>query len=308
MQFNEYIRSCRNKLQLTQEQMVDELYSYDIDYFEGMNPSMLSRWEHGSIAPSLSRKTALLRYLQYKTNTAFPCVDEYSVAELEDLICQKGVEALIGRKKEYILNLPSVSMSVEDIRVFPLRNFERMEDLIAINEDIHKAFNHPYTQVTLEQFQEWSLHPSNFFVAAEYKNSFIGLFFILKLKPNVYRKIITFQMKKSEITSEHFSSPNEAGSILLLSFYALNNTTAAILFIRYYAYLIANQKQILEIGGITKSNEALKFAESMNLKTVDKVVLDDGTFIEARSQTPPEALASEHVIKMLFPKQNCEEE
>jgi len=288
--------------------MVDELYSYDIDYFEGMNPFMLSRWEHGVIAPSLSRKTALLRYLQYKTNTAFPCVTEYSVTDLENLICQKGVEALIGRKKEYILHFPSVSMSVENIQVYPLRNFQRMKDLIAINMDIHKAFNHSYTQVTFKQFQEWSLHPSNFFVAAEYKNSFIGLFFTLKLKPKIYEKIISFQMKKSEIETKHFSLPNEAGSILLLSFYALNNTTAVMLFVRYYAYLISNQKQILKIGGITKSNEALKFAKSMNLKTVNKIVLDDDTVIEARSQTLPEALASESVIKMLFPKQECEEE
>ncbi len=307
MQFNEYLKSCRNKLQLTQEQMVHELYSYDIDNFKGVSPSMLSRWEKGSITPPVPRKTALLRYLQHKTNNAFPCVDEYSVDALEDLICQRGVEALIGSKKEYILHLPSISMSVNNINIYPLRNFERMEDLIAINMDIHKAFNHPYTQVSLEQFQEWSLHPSNFFVAAEYKHSFTGLFFALKLKEDIFNKIIDFQMKKSEISIEHFAEPNETGSILLLSFYALNNTTAVMLFIRYYAYLIANQEKIVKIGGITKSGEAIKFAESMNLQKVGQLLVDDGTTIESFSQTLPEALASENVIKMLFPKQDCEE-
>ena len=71
-------------------------------------------------------------------------------------------------------------------------------------------------------------------------------------------------MKKNDITADDFASSDEEGSSLMLSFFAMNDKTATLLFIRYYAHLIANQKTIDEIGGITIQDEAKKIINNMN--------------------------------------------
>ncbi len=308
MHFNEYLKSCREHNQLTQEQLVHDLYSYDIENFEGLDTSTLSKWERNITKPKASKQVNILKYFQTKTGVALPCWDSYSIDETQDLICKAGMRNLIGKRKQLICNFPSEMMNVDDMKVYPVRNSERMDALIESNMHLHQSFNHELTQITRKQFKEWALHPDNLFLACEHKGSFLGLFFTARLKPEVFNEILDFKMKKSEITASDFASFDEMGSHLMLSFYAVNEKAATMLLIRYYAHLIANQKHIAEIGGVTINDEAKKIVSNMNLHYYTSKTTDDNVKIEAYRQTLANILASENAVKMLLVKQECPEE
>jgi hypothetical protein len=199
-------------------------------------------------------------------------------------------------------------MNVDDMKVYPVRHFERMDALLENNMHIQHSYIHKSIQISLEQFKEWALHPSNLFLACEYKDNFLGLFFTVRVKPEVFNKVMNFEMKKSEITSSDFASFDEMGSILMIGFFAMNEKAATMLFIRYYAHLIANQKMIEEIGGVTVNDEAKKIVSNMNLYHYNSKTTDDNVEIEAYRQTIFNVLASENTVKMLLSNQECPEE
>jgi len=308
LHFNEYLKSCREKSTLTQEKLVHDLYSYDIDNFEGLDTSTLSKWERNITKPKVIKQVSIIKYFQKHTGHALPYWDNYSIKEAEDLICKIGIHNHLGKSKQHVLNFPSEMISVDELHVYPLRSFERMDTLLDINMDLHKIANHEYTQISIEQFKEWSLHPSNLFLACEYKNTFLGLFFSIKLKPEVFNRLLNFEIKISDITLDDFASFDEMGSNYMLSFYALNQKCATMMFIRYYAHLIANQRHISEIGGLTVLDEVKKVLGNMNLDYHTSKMTDDSIEIQAYRQTLPNVLASDNFVKMIFSKEDCPEE
>jgi transcriptional regulator with XRE-family HTH domain len=308
MQFNEYLKLCRENNALTQEELVHNLYSYDIEHFEGLDTSTLSKWERSITKPKMAKQIRILNYFQESTGIALPYLNTHNIEEAESLICNVGMKNILGKNKTYILELPSGSMNIDEFHVYPIRNTERMNPLLDINMDVHKEINHIFTQITLEQFQSWALHPSNLFLVCEYKNTFLGLLFTIRLKPEIYHKLLNFEMKKSDIQEEDFASHDEMGCNFFLSFYALSQKSASILFVRYYAHLIANQSNIQEIGGITTMKDAEKIAHNMNLKYFSKKITDEHIEIRSFSQTLAHVLASENVLKMILSKQECPEE
>ncbi len=308
MHFNEYLKLCRESNALTQEQLVHDLYSYNIESFEGLDTNTLSKWERSITKPKLSKQVSVIKYFQEQTGAALPYWDSLSIEEAENLICKAGMYNLIGKRKKLILDFPSEMMHVDDLKVYPVRNFERMDVLVKINMDLHKAANHEYAQITIEQFKEWALHPSNLFMACEYKGGFLGLFFTIRLKQDIFDKLLNFEMKKSDITVDDFALFDEVGCNYMLSFYALNHKVSAMLFVRYYAHLIANQKSIAEIGVVTALDEVKKVVSNMNLEYHSSKITDDNVEIRAYRQTLPRLLASENAVKIILSTQECPEE
>jgi len=308
MQFNEYLKSCRENNALTQEELVHNLYSYDIEHFEGLDTSTLSKWERSVTKPKMAKQVRIVNYFQEFTGIALPYLPTNNLKEAEALICNIGIQNILGKNKTYILDLPSGAMNIDEFKVYPLRHSARMNSLLDINMDIHNEMNHIFTQVTLAQFQAWALHPSNLFLVCEYKNNFLGLLFVLRLKSETYHKLLNFEMKKSDISEDDFASHEEKGCDFFLSFYALNQKSASILFVRYYAHLIANQNNILEVGGISTIKDAEKIAHNMNLKYLSKKITDENIEIRSFTQTLAHVLASENVLKMILEKQKCPEE
>ncbi len=288
--------------------MVYDLHSYNIDSFESLDTNTLSKWERSITKPKTSKQASIIKYFQKKSGMALPCWDSYSTKDTESLICKAGMYNLIGKSKQLILNFPSEMMRVDDMKVYPIRNFERTDALIQIYMDQHKALNHKYTQISIEQVKEWSLHPNNLFLACQYKEWFLGLFFSIRLKQEVFDKLLNFEMKKSDITIDDFASFDEMGCNYMLSFYAMNQKVAAMLFIRYYAHLIANQKSISEIGVVTALDEVKKVVSNMNLHYHKSKITDDNVEIQAYKQTLSEVLASENFVKMILSKKECPEE
>ena len=308
MHFSEYLRSCRENNKLTQDELVHDLYEHNIEHFKGLDTNALSKWERGLTKPKTARQISIIKYFQNKTNSALPCWDHYSTEETEDLICKAGMHNMIGERKQLIGNFPSELMDVDDMKVYALRSFERMDALIESYMLLQHSYVNEFARLDREQLKAWSLHSSNLFLACEYKESFLGLFFTLRVKPEVFEKIVNFEMKKSEITEKDFASFDEMGSILMIGFFALNDKAATMLFIRYYASLISNQKNIAEIGGVTSNDEAKQIITNMNLHYHKHKVTDDNVKISSYRQTLAHVLASEYVVKMLLSPQSCPEE
>ena len=107
---------------------------------------------------------------------------------------------------------------------------------------------------------------------------------------------------------DDFASFDEMGCNYILSFYALNQKCANILFIRYYAHLIANQKSISQVGVITTMDDVKKVVSNMNLAYHASKITKDQIEIQSYSQTLSNVLASENVVKMILLKQTCPEE
>lgn len=300
MKFYKYLKACREYNHITQEELVNELYTYDEEIFESLDSVTLSRWERNTTKPQFPKQVSIIKYFQEKTDEPLPCWNHYSTEEVENLICNIGVQNLLGKTKQLVLNFPSEMMQVDDLKVYSVSDIEKVHSLFEINMDMHMATNDEYTQVSLEQFETWAMHPSNLFLVCEYKNRYIGLYFSMRVKKEVFNKLLNFEMKKSEITESDFALPNEVGSNFLLSFYALNHKVAMMLFVRYYAYLIANQNVIHEVGVATALDEVKKAVSNMKLDHYKNKVTDNSVSIEAYRQTLNKVLASEYVVKMIF--------
>ena len=72
MYFSEYLKSCRERSNLTQEQLVSNFYTHDIEMFESLDSSTLSKWERSIVKPNISRQVSILKYFQKITDTAYP--------------------------------------------------------------------------------------------------------------------------------------------------------------------------------------------------------------------------------------------
>ena len=308
MQFNQYLRSCREHSKLTQEELVHSLYSHNIDDFGGLDTTTLSKWERGVTKPKIRKQVSIIKYFQERTNIALPCWESYSVNETEELICKVGMKNLLGKSKELVLNFPDKMIAAGDLKVHQLRNSEMIDKIIDINIDLDKGFNHKFAELLPEHFKAWALHPSNSFFVCEYKDQFFGLLFTLRLKPASFEKIMRFKIREKDLTVDDLASFDETGSNYIISFFAMNEKAASMLFIRYYAHLIANQKVIEEVGVATMMEDAKKIIGSLNLKYYAGTMLSEEQELQTYRETLPRFLLSEKVIKMILSKQDCPEE
>ena len=308
MQFNEYLKSCREHSKLTQEELVHNLYSYNIDYFGGLDTTTLSKWERGITKPKISKQVDIIKYFQERTNIALPCWENYSADETEALICKVGMHNLLGKSKELVLNFPDKMIAVDDLKVRQLRNSEMINKAIDINIDLDKGFNHKFTELSAEHFKEWALHPSNSFYVCEYNNQFFGLLFTLRLKPDSFEQIMDLTMREKDITVNDFASFDEMGCNYIISFFAMNKMAASLLFIHYYAHLIANQKVIQEVGVSTMMEDSRKLLSNMHFRYHASLKINKEQVIQTYRETLPAFLACEKVVKMILLRQECPEE
>ena len=87
--------------------MVQELYSFDINSFEGLDTVALSKWESGTTRPKTSRQIAIMKYFQQLTGVKLPSWKGYNDDEIEDLICNVGMKNLLGKNKQFVSGFPS---------------------------------------------------------------------------------------------------------------------------------------------------------------------------------------------------------
>jgi hypothetical protein len=115
------------------------------------------------------------------------------------------------------------------------------------------------------------------------------------------------EIREKDLTLDDFASFDEMGSNYAISFFALNEKAASMLFIRYYAHLIANQKVISEVGMATTMEDARKLLNNMNLYHHASLEINKDMAIQTFRETLPNFLACENVVKMILSKQECPE-
>ena len=308
MHFNEYLKQCRESNHLTQEQMVSDLYSYDTDSFGGLDTTTLSKWERAITKPKLSRQVAIIKYFQHKTDNALPCWENYTTEEVEEQICKVGMQNLLGKNKKLILDFPSTMTSAGGLSAVQLRNSEMIEDVIDINMDLDRTFNHRFSELIPEHFESWAMHNSNSFFVCRHKRQFFGLLFTLRVKPETLDGLMRFEIREKDLMEKDFASFDEMGSNYIVSFFAMNDEAASMLFIRYYAHLIAHQKVIREVGVATMMEDGRKLLGNMNFRHYSSLDIDGGLTIDSYRETLPEFLATEKVVRMILSHQSCPEE
>jgi hypothetical protein len=57
--------------------------------------------------PKLSKQVSIVKYFQKRTNKALLCFDNYTVDKAEALLCEAGMQNLLGKSKKLILDFPS---------------------------------------------------------------------------------------------------------------------------------------------------------------------------------------------------------
>jgi transcriptional regulator with XRE-family HTH domain len=306
--FGNYLKTYRADHGLTQEDLVHGLYSFDDKVFHGLDTTTISKWERGITQPKVAKQVRVLQYFQKETGEAFPSLMQENIAKTEELICKTGMENLIlGKSKELILNFPSKMMNEENLKITLLRHSDRMVSIIEIATDIRNSNNPPFMHYTTEQMKAWALNPNNLFLVCNYKDIITGLFFSLRLRPEVFDAIIHFKKAIATIEEQDFASFDEPGCNYVIAFFALNGKSASMLFLRYYAHLIANQHVIQCIGATTVLNDAKKIINNMNLEHVADYE-EENIIVSAFQADLPSALASDNVIRMILRRQGCPEE
>lgn len=303
MKFNTYIKLCREKNHLTQEQLVQELYNYD-DVFKGLDVSALSRWERDISKPSIEKMLKSVRLFAEMSDTVFPCFDDMPNDSIEDELCKLGIKNIIGTSKDHILNFPSKSFEVDDIQIKHLRSVDDIDAVLDMPYDTIKSLTGSDSFFGFDLIKSWALHPSNLFLLSEYKGQFYGLLFILRLKPDTFEKIINFEMSSKDISDDDFATFDEMGSNFPVSFFAYNDKSSSMLFLRYYAHLIANQSVISKVGTTPLLASGKKILEKINLSAYKEKETPLGT-LTAYQASLSEVLINEAVLKMIFQKQDC---
>jgi len=310
VQFNEYLKTCRTKNTLTQEELVQALYIFDTEHFSGLDTTTLSKWERAVTQPKLLKQVSIITYFQNITKMALPCFDEHSEEEIEESLCKVGMKNILkeSKSKELILDFPSAMMSLDDLKIYQLKDFNLIDKVIKINTYLDKDFNNDYTQLTDDTFKTWALMPGNFFIVCEFGEEIVGLLFTLKLKPASFEKIINGNIMEKELIPEDFAQPNEEGSNYIISFFSLNKKAASLLFVRYYAHLISHQTTIDEVGIATFMDDGQKLIESLNLPYYTSCVVPNNMELQFYRASLSSFLATPSVVKMILTKQECKEE
>lgn len=303
MKFSQYIKQCRTRYKLTQEQLSEELYIFD-ESFIGVDSRTISRWEHAQTKPSIERIISIIRFFQSKSGVVLPCFDNLDRTAIENEICKVGIKNLIGSSKEHILNYPSKLFTVEDITITHLRSKTDITLALELPVDVMQNLSGGAFSFSKEQLQKLALHPSNIFLLSEYKQNFAGMFFVLYLRQDVFEKLMQFEITIKDLTVDDIADTNEEGCSVPLTFFALNDKTATLLILRYYAYLIANQQYIVSVGTTPLLESGKKIVQKMHLQRFQEKQTKYGTITSYKASLDT-VLVNKSLVKILFQKQNC---
>ncbi len=306
MKFNEYLKSCRQNYNFTQEELVQNLYNFDDDFI-GVDTRTISRWESAHTKPSTKREITIVKYFETISGHILSCFHANNKEQIENEICKLGVKNLIGSSKEHILNFPTKSFKVEDILIKHIRSSEHIDEILQMPYSVIENLTDNFYNLSFNTIKEWALHPSNLFLLSEYKNEYAGMLFSLRLKPDIFQNIINFEIELKDITLDDFASYDEIGCSFPIAFFAYNDKSSTLLFLRYYAHLIANQDVIKDVGTTPLLNGAKKIVQKMNMREYKEKKVSQGT-LTSFSSPLCDVLINESVMKMIFQKQDCPED
>ncbi len=300
MLFGKYLKLCREKYHLTQEELVHKCYNYNED-FHGLDVGTLSRWERGITNPSVDKQIKITKLLQGYEECIFPYFSTYDIYELEAELCSVGVQNLIGNSKEHILNFPHSNIIEENIKIINVEDSEDKDLLLKMPNNILSSLINNYYELDVDTLKRWASHKWNLFLVSEYENNFFGMMLVIRLKPDVFEEVLSFKRELKTLKDEDFCKGSEIGCSFPLTFFAYNQTIASLLYLRYYANLIANQEYILEVGSTPIIEGAIKLVEKINLKKYKSITTKKEKLTSYRANLE-DVLLRDEVFKMIFKK------
>jgi len=300
VKFNTYLKSCREHYLLTQEHLATQLHDFHL-LFNGLDYNTVGRWEREISTPSLQKQVHIIEFFQTFSKSVFPCFETYTTQEIESQICRIGVENLLGKNKELILNFPSSYIEADNLKITQLKDSMHIENIIDIALSLDKEFTNESSQITGKKFKEWARDSSSFFLICEYKSQFFGLLFVLQLKPEIFDKLMNFELKEDDLKPEHFAKKDEKGCSYLLNFFAQSQKVSSLLYLRYYAYLIANQSTIHRVGCASMMEDGKKLIEKMNLQHHKSFSIKEDTMSFYQTSLS-EVIVNQNVLKIIFQK------
>jgi len=306
MKFNLYLKSCREKYRLTQEELVQELYNFN-DSFKGLEVGTLSRWERASTQPNIKKQILIIKLFQTKCNHTFPCFENMNREKIETHLCKTSLKNIIGHQEEYILNFPNRAFVFEDFEVKRITVEDDLESVLALPYDVIENLTGNVYCLSFEKLKEWALHPSNLFLHALYQDRFAGILFSLRLKPEIFERLINFQLDLKDVNDEDFASFEEMGCNFPIAFFAYSDYSLSMIALQFYTHLIVNQDFILKVGATPLLKGAKQIIKNMNMKAHKQKKVPQGV-LESYTAPLSEVLINEPVIKMIFQKQECSED
>ena len=295
MTFNKYIKLCRSKLELTQSELVFELYNFDT-IFQKLDVNTLGRWERAVTKTPLSKRIKLLHYFFYKLDFFFPFLDMHTIGNIERKFSTEKVHKFLGTHKKIVMSFPTNNSGKNDFRVLHAQESRHKETafVTAINicDDMYGCGRF----YSLEKLETFSKHPSTLFLLCEYKEQYFGHAFFIYLKQEIYTKVMNFEIDYMDIRDEHIASKNEKASYFSMGLFAMNEKAIALLFVRLYAHLIIEQKRILGVGTLISNGDAVNIAKNFGLQK--SIIKED---LIAYKAVIEEILLTEQILKILFP-------
>ncbi|WP_297484829.1 helix-turn-helix transcriptional regulator [Sulfurimonas sp.] len=303
MLFGIYLKTCRENYNFTQEELVQKLYAFD-DLFEGLDIGTLSRWERSTTKPNVDKQIQILKFFQTQSGLILSCFGEDEPQAIEEKLCKIGVKNLLGTSKEHILNAPTSFFNIKYASITHIHQAKDIDKALAMPYSTILSLTNNVYNLSLQTIKEWSLNPNNFFIYAQYHEEFAGMFFSLRLKPEVFHNLLNFKTEFNDIRADDFASFDEMGCDMPLAFFAHNDKISSLLIISNFAHLIANQKNIKEVGSITLLDGAKKLLQNINLKHYNTTTSKQGN-LDSYMEKLSKVLVNESIVKMLFQKEKC---
>jgi hypothetical protein len=218
----------------------------------------------------------------------------------ERLICRRGIKSLLGKSRRLVLNFPEASLPLDEVTVHQLRNATEMERFIEVAQGLDRDFTQEYSGLSGEHYRRWALHPGSAFYVAEYKGQFLGLLFALRVRSGVFDALMRFEKEERKLDESDLVVSEEPGCSYLLNFFALNGEIASLLFLRYYAHLVAHQNLIREVGVSVAMEDAYKLVREMRLEFCCEKRVSPTLTLRSYRNSLKEFFASPKVLRLLF--------
>jgi len=274
MKFNHYLKACRQRFALTQEELVAKLFTYD-DVFSKLDVVTLSRWERGITHPNEQRQKLIIQSFQSNDKAIFPCFNIIDISQIEEKITTIGIQSIIGKHKRFIINFPTEMVEENAIRVVNIKEMLTSKSHMAMAYSIYTKMTKNNLEITLESFTQWALHPSSLFLFILYKDQFFGMLFSIHIKPDIFKKLMHFELLEKDLRETDLSLLDEKGCNYPLGFFAYTEQSASLLILRYYAHLITHQNNIEEVGCFPQTTEGEKFVATLGLTAFKKHTIRD---------------------------------
>ena len=294
LDFNNYLKLCRKNLHFTQWDLVTELFEFD-PVFRGLDVNTLGRWERAVTRAPISKQVKILEYFFEKFDFYFPFLEMDDIESIEKQFSLAAVNKFLGKHKSLVMNFPTTQSDSEDFKVLHAKDSScrnmAFSTAINISDDMYGE-NRFYSHDMLTKFAQF---PSTFFLVCEYKKQYFGHSFFIYLRPDVYDKVVHFEMEYFDITTEDLAGEDEVGSYMNVGLFAMNEKAVSLLFVRFYAQLIINQKMISNVCTLISNNDAVNIATNFGLKK--GLVRGD---LMVHSGTIKDLLLTEQITKILF--------